>query len=167
MDPQQTNIMMSPHDWKNLKLTLYGLDSLLKCEVSSNPLLPECYFPTACSATKGKAVNIKINLGSAGDPISFDMYTDLLKDSEEFDPKTKNGNCYLAIGENNVNPITTTIVIGSVFFEKYYVVFDSSETVNNALGTNNIGYGPINPRNVLGDQIYNVDSAHYDRRLYE
>lgn len=52
-------------------------------------------------------------------------------------------------------------VLGSVFLENYYVVFDMTPTIGNSIGTNQIGYGPINTRNVLGDNIYKSDSPQF------
>ena len=55
------------------------------------------------------------------------------------------------MSENYDNPVTTTLVLGSIFFEQYYVVFDMTPPVSSNIVPNQIGFGPINPRNVLGD----------------
>jgi hypothetical protein len=50
----------------------------------------------------------------------------LFKDGILLDPNTTTTNCYAAFRANTVNALTTTIVLGNVFFENYYVVFDST-----------------------------------------
>jgi len=50
---------------------------------------------------------------------------------------------------------------------KYYVVFDMTPTATDSMANNQIGYGKINPRNVLGDNIYDSDDAHFDRAYYD
>tara|TARA_B110000285_G_C14786039_1_gene450789 strand:- start:278 stop:472 length:195 start_codon:yes stop_codon:yes gene_type:complete len=40
-------------------------------------------------------------------------------------------------------------------------------TVGKPNGVNQIGYGPINPRNVIGDDIYETDSPHFVRAKYD
>lgn len=59
------------------------------------------------------------------------------------------------------------MILGTIFFENYYVVFDMTPAVGDSLATNQIGYGPINPRNVLGDSIYDSSDAHFDRALHD
>jgi len=86
-------------------------------------------------------------------------------DSDKLDPdwsdKTGHKYCMAPFVENKENPTDLTWTLGSVFLENYYVVFDMSADLYNSTAVNQIAYGPINPRNVLGDSIYNTDSSHF------
>ena len=75
-------------------------------------------------------------------------FKDIFLDLSTLDPSTDKKWCMAPFIENTDNP-TLTWTLGSVFLENYYVVFDMTPTlVGN--GVNQIGYGPINPKNVIG-----------------
>lgn len=59
------------------------------------------------------------------------------------------------------------MILGNIFFENYYVVFDMTEAATDSQAMYRIGYGPINPRNVIGDSVYDTDSTHFVRALYD
>jgi hypothetical protein len=50
----------------------------------------------------------------------------LFKDGILLDPNTTTTNCYAGFRVNTMNKLTTTVVLGNIFFENYYVVFDNT-----------------------------------------
>ena len=112
--------------------------------------LPECFLPTTCGESLFDAQTIDFYIGPGKQKLSLTIKS-LFRDSTDFDSKATNTNCYLAMSENVDNPVTTTLVLGSIFFEQYYVVFDMTPPISSSILPNQIGFGPINPRNVLGD----------------
>jgi len=70
------------------------------------------------------------------------------------------------MGNNKLNELITTIVLGNIFLENYYVVFDLSTIAgDDPFALPQIGFGTINPRNVLGDSIYDSTDASFDKTL--
>ena len=142
--------MMNPSDWKLFKTTFTAILPKLNCTFVPNSNLPECLLPSTCADAAIGVDSITFTIGPGKQQLKLAI-SSLFRDSTDFDSKAKNTNCYLAMSENYDNPVTTTLVLGSIFFEQYYVVFDMTPPVSSTIAPNQIGFGPINPRNVLGD----------------
>lgn len=168
-DPQAAWILMNPNDWKKLQASVKAKYPNLVCAPSSDFRYPDCYFKDPCSTTQFNNHTLSLVLAAEDpplEPISFQM-SDIFVDSTRLDPNTTNKYCYLAAGNNTDNPVTLTMVLGTVALENYYVVFDMTPTQGDSLATNRVGYGKINPRNVLGDSIYNLDDVAFNRSMYD
>jgi len=124
----------------------------------------------ACSEVSFGTNHLSIHLGGdtadTTDPILL-SFKNLFKDGIILDPLSTNKYCYAAFGSNKLNIVSTSLILGNIYFESYYTVFDMSATVGDNYAKNKIGYGKINPRNVLGDRIYNSDDAHFERKFYD
>jgi hypothetical protein len=62
--------------------------------------------------------------------------SDIFIDSKKLDPNSTTDYCYAPFAEDKENPHDLTWVLGSVFLENYYVVFDMTPTMGKPDGVN-------------------------------
>uniref|UniRef100_A0A7S3IVK7 Peptidase A1 domain-containing protein n=1 Tax=Strombidium inclinatum TaxID=197538 RepID=A0A7S3IVK7_9SPIT len=69
--------------------------------------------------------------------------------------------CYAAVFKNGNGAIDSTWYIGEIWLKNYYTVFDQSPFDELGQSYLQIGVGPKNPVNLIGDIHYNTDSNYY------